>query len=496
MKRLLTVLLCFFSLHSFSQSISQAEYFFNTDPGTGNATAITITAGDTVNFTASINTNLTQGFHTLNIRTRDNMGVWGLTESRTVYVSNNAIGTSAIVAAEYYFDADPGQGNGSAASIGASGDTVNFIAAIPTTLAAGFHTLNFRSKDANGIWGLTEARAVYVSNSAVNSTPVVAAEYFIDADPGTGNATAVSIGTTGDTVNFIAGLPTTLPLGFHTLNIRAKGAEGTWGLTESRAFYIAATIANAAQINTIEYFIDADPGFGNAAQLGFSATDTTNQSLLIALPAGLADGQHFLIASGKNTEGIWGLVTIDTFNINSVLPVTLLQFTATKQNNTSLLKWLTTNEVNNSHFIIEKSINGIVFAPLANVPAAQQTSVQNNYSYADVNPANGLNYYRLQQVDKDGKHTYSNIVQLMFNSVAGKIQVFPNPATSDINFSFPSTQRNILINLYDGSGKHIMRKSLTAQRVMQLNIAQLARGTYTFTITDGITNETGKFIKH
>lgn len=97
-----------------------------------------------------------------------------------------------ITAAEYFFDSDPGMGNGISLSVGPAGETINFTASISTaSLSSGFHTLAIRTRDANNLWGAFESRAVYVSGTVSNAANINAAEYFIDADPGAGNGSTL-----------------------------------------------------------------------------------------------------------------------------------------------------------------------------------------------------------------------------------------------------------------------------------------------------------------
>ena len=122
-----------FSTNANGQAITRVEYFFDTDPGAGNGVAITFTptAGD-VSFTTNIPTTLlSQGFHFLGIRAKETGGVWSIFESRGFYITATTADAPNISAAEYFFDADPGNGNGSAIAI-TPGATTNFTVALPT----------------------------------------------------------------------------------------------------------------------------------------------------------------------------------------------------------------------------------------------------------------------------------------------------------------------------------------------------------------------------
>jgi hypothetical protein len=273
MKRLsvLFVLILFITAAR-SQNITAAEYFIDADPGTGNGVPVSIsTPAAIVNFTANVSTaSLATGFHFVAIRTRDANGTWGLFETRGFYISATATNAPNITAAEYFFDSDPGPGNGTATSNGGSGAVVNFTAIVPTSLAAGFHFLAIRTKDASGVWGLFETRGFFISSNTANAANITAAEYYFDSDPGPGNGTATSVGSSGGVVNFTTVIPTSLAAGFHFLAIRTKDANGTWGLFETRGFYISSSTANAPNIIAAEYFFDADPGpvNGTATSVG------------------------------------------------------------------------------------------------------------------------------------------------------------------------------------------------------------------------------------
>ena len=109
-----------------------------------------------------------------------------------------------ILEAEYFFDSDPGVNNGVSLSI-TTGDTIEFAENISTTgLNPGFHLLYIRVKDANNSWSLNEARSFSIQKpvtSESQSQHVVAAEYFIDTDPGVGNGTNIEI-SIADSISF------------------------------------------------------------------------------------------------------------------------------------------------------------------------------------------------------------------------------------------------------------------------------------------------------
>jgi len=112
-----------------------------------------------------------------------------------------------------------------------------------------------------------------------------------------------------------------------------------------------------------------------------------------------------------------------------VLPVTLISFTGTLNNDHSVsLNWHTAEEKNNAGFEIERSLDGHAFTSIGFVPANDFSQGINHYTYKDIFPETGKNYYRFKQIDHDGSFTYSHLVYTT-NYISKKITVSPNPVT-------------------------------------------------------------------
>src|SRR5437867_1264221 len=103
--------------HARAQQLTSAEYFFDSDPGVGNGTSLSVSAGDSILFAGNISTSgLSDGFHFLYLRAKDDNGVWSISERRSFYISSLAP-VATLGAAEYFFDSDPGVGNGTPLSV-------------------------------------------------------------------------------------------------------------------------------------------------------------------------------------------------------------------------------------------------------------------------------------------------------------------------------------------------------------------------------------------
>jgi hypothetical protein len=172
----------------------------------------------------------------------------------------------------------------------------------------------------------------------------------------------------------------------------------------------------------------------------------------------------------------------------SILPVTLVSFSAQALTSTVSLKWITANEVNANYFTIQKTQDFRDIVALGNVPAAGNSSIQRNYSLIDPNPFSGVSFYRLKITAKDGTVSYSQWQQVSF---LGKptIQVYPNPATDYVNISgisITSGSTTPTAVLSDISGK-IIRQAVLSGQPTQLSLTGLAKGTYILRVlnTDG-----------
>ncbi|HMK24699.1 MAG TPA: T9SS type A sorting domain-containing protein [Chitinophagaceae bacterium] len=229
-KRLMGALIVLFAITSLpAQQITRAEYFFNTDPGQGLATAFSITAGDSVIATnnISIPANLPAGINLLFVRVSNNYGTWSFPEVNLLWISGAA---KKINSLEYFFDADPGFGNGTRVSFPLA-DSINLSqnVIVPDSLKGGSHILFVRVQNEGGSWSMPEAYLISVANGFL---PVSGAEYFFDTDPGIGLATPLNIAT-ADSIILIQNIPVpALTIGAHYLYVRVKNPKGTWSFPE------------------------------------------------------------------------------------------------------------------------------------------------------------------------------------------------------------------------------------------------------------------------
>ena len=144
-----------------------------------------------------------------------------------------------------------------------------------------------------------------------------------------------------------------------------------------------------------------------------------------------------------------------------VLPVELISFNAIAQNNSALITWETVWEKNNAYFEVEKSIDGKNFFVIGKIEGKRASNEKNQYQFTDHEPYKGINYYRLRQVDLDGKVNYTKIIPLLFEEGVRAFELYPNP-TSDLDIFISMTARtgdSLIIKVIDALGRNVFMEN-------------------------------------
>jgi hypothetical protein len=177
--------------------------------------------------------------------------------------------------------------------------------------------------------------------------------------------------------------------------------------------------------------------------------------------------------------------TFNTFSpfvvgaIGLALPVSLTSFEASAKNNAVVLSWTTANEVAISQYIVEKSANGVDFAPIGSVNASNA----GNYTFSDLNPNNGAGFYRLKMLDFSGAFKFSQV--LLVKSTGNlTIGLYPNPVAN--NLTVTGLKNKSSIRILNMNGQTVMLKN-TISNIISLDVATLKAGIYKLQIN----NESG-----
>ena len=164
-------------------------------------------------------------------------------------------------------------------------------------------------------------------------------------------------------------------------------------------------------------------------------------------------------------------------NQSNPLPVTLVSFSAAKEEQATQLTWTTENEQNNRGFAIEHSLDAKSWKQLTFITGFGTSTESHAYTYRHEQPGPGINYYRLGQVDHDGQTTYSSIRAVSFEDV---IVVYPNPVAEKVYLNLPQSGKYpYQVTLIDGLGRSVLAvPTRTYSAAAELDIHQLATGVY------------------
>ncbi|MEO6819991.1 MAG: reprolysin-like metallopeptidase [Ginsengibacter sp.] len=185
------------------------------------------------------------------------------------------------------------------------------------------------------------------------------------------------------------------------------------------------------------------------------------------------------------------------FSINYVLPVTWLTFTAEAKSNNVLLNWSVANETNNDHFGVQHSTDGQKYTEVGSVKSKGNSSQMQAYDFTDYNAVSGINYYRLEQVDVDGRRSYSAIATVVLSANGNAWKIQPNPATDKAILKAGEKLSNVNIQLIDLSGKivySLQKSKVEAGESITIPLNQLTKGMYIIKMNSKELNTSDKLI--
>jgi hypothetical protein len=193
-----------------------------------------------------------------------------------------------------------------------------------------------------------------------------------------------------------------------------------------------------------------------------------------------------------------------TAPVQSGLPITLSAFTVNKSGNDAILKWTTESELNNDYMLVERSSDGVNFTNVATIQGNGTTELQHNYQYADpINGLTGVVYYRLRDVDLDGKGNNSKVIALRLDGsvMSASLSVYPNPFVSNVKLSVNASKEgraNVVIS--NIAGQQVANESVLLQNgqniIVLQNLSALTPGIYAIDFTTQEGRFSQKIIKN
>ncbi|GEM_PF-5456315 len=218
----------------------------------------------------------------------------------------------------------------------------------------------------------------------------------------------------------------------------------------------------------------------------------------------LLDGStYFLMVDGSNlnVEGMFDLTLSSAAlsGINCFLPVELISFTGIVEGSSSLLEWQTLSESNNDYFTLERSSDGLAFERLETIAGQGNSVALTDYTFRDVSPERGINYYRLSQTDFDGSTKVVGNVAINHANYYSELRVVPNPIKNNSYVQFNSAfsgEGTLEISTPGGLFVSRNRHSLAVgKNMIPLESAELAPGLYIVRLYFGDEHFTARFLK-
>ncbi len=211
------------------------------------------------------------------------------------------------------------------------------------------------------------------------------------------------------------------------------------------------------------------------------------------------------IAAGATWSTVDPTANVD-FSVTSApvvmcvpVPVELLSFTGEAKDAVNVLDWTTATEINNSHFDVERSIDGSNFEFIGKVEGRGNSSVEVDYDFTDTKPAI-ITYYRLKQFDFDGQYEYSNVIKIQREVKGFSIaSVIPSPTTGIATLAFNANrQADVQVSIVDVAGRILSAQTLTTEEGLnqaELDLSNYASGVYFVALQSGDFREVTRIVK-
>lgn len=281
-------------------------------------------------------------------------------------------------------------------------------------------------------------------------------------------------------------LPVTItPSARDTFNVSVFEGLTLNGLPNGTAFNAS---QKASAIDAV-WMINPKTNIGQTAAINLSWTNALTGSRFFTftnaqIGVGRNDGASWLntIASTANNTARNVTATYSAYGsfgigeVNSLLPVQIVNFSATLSVNGSKLSWSAANEIGIEKYTIQSSSNGTSFTDIGVVNAVNNTTLVSNYSFTDATVLLATTYYRLKIISANGDIKYSNIL-VVKNTANVKISAFPNPVKNALTVSGLKGGEQIL--LYDNTGKNMVNKLVPiSANSISINLEFLQKGVY------------------
>lgn len=437
------------ALISKAQDIVQLRYYF--DETSENMTYVSVGAVQELDANFEINVSgLTQGIHQLYVELRNSDGIWTHYDRKAIQIAGG-LSMFTLNSFEYFFDEDPGFGNG--IQLGISGGA--YEGDIPLSvvgLSNGIHTVYYRVKDNANQWSHYHSQLIQVTAGGYEE--LVRIEYFFDIDPGIGNAPGINFDQT-PTLDLEAEIlvPEFLTLGPHILYVRLQDTSGQWSHYGQDTLIVCDIIT--PEIITSGTFCAGDT-VQLSTQTGYSAyswsTGSENNATEVT-----ESGTYSLTVNDDDCA-----ITVTTEIQLTELPIPVI----VSDGNTM--------SVEEGDYIYQWTFNGAV------VPDNDLPTLEGN--------SNGIAVVTISAGECSATSEPFDFTYIGIDEIGGRnFIIFPNPADGIVTIQTTGPGE---LSLFDATGKIILSENVTGNQ-MALDPACLANGIYVvqFRHAGGVTTE-------
>jgi hypothetical protein len=229
-----------------------------------------------------------------------------------------------------------------------------------------------------------------------------------------------------------------------------------------------------------------------------NVTGAISYTWTVPIGVTITQGQGDSLITISTTGGASGNITVAAFNgcgfsapsvlslINCTLPIEYLTFAANRIGDKVQLDWSTISETNNKFFSIERSKDCKSFEKIGEIEGAGNSNITLNYLFYDDSPIKEVSYYRIKQVDFDGKFTYSETKSVRFENES-IILVYPNPAQNSITIECNKSSSNkYQLELRNPEGQEVLSRSIDFVGTFKIDLSNFADGLYFLTLKNEV----------
>ena len=167
----------------------------------------------------------------------------------------------------------------------------------------------------------------------------------------------------------------------------------------------------------------------------------------------------------------------------STLPVTFANFYVSRSNNDILVRWTTATENNNNHFEVERSFNGRDWSTIATIAAVGNSSQLNEYSFIDKNMKTSIAYYRIKQVDNDGRFTFTVVRSIKYAENGNDMEIFAGK-NKTVTILFQEMKSTASVKIFNLNGQAVTQQTYQQSAYITLRLGNATPGVYVVQVTD------------